>query len=199
MWVKTNAEGWSFTSLEDDPLASHRPAVDEVISSDLLDSESALCEGWWVESGLLEVSTQRCDYFSASYPMSLLDEGLPRPLRMLSETSPLLVKGGVTHDVLTGDELGEEAHFEGEVAEPLKAHLAVFFAQRVIWEAEIRIPSPSGYLAFQVELSSDDLAQLNTLVPHQPVFTLHLHNHGANQWRWLPLQVGFSSDSLGSD
>ena len=169
-WFTLDVNQWIPTHPDDDPLSSHRPHQDQ-------------CDdGWWIESGLIEVSTQVCKYFSMSYTSDSLSLVSPEPLEALFKRT-LFIKGGIIHDALT------YAHSD-EDPNP-KAHVSLVVNQLILWEKEISIPSLSNYLSFQLEIPP----LLSEPIAHS-LFTLHLHNHGANQWRWLPLKIGYKETPL---
>ena len=167
-WFELNVDEWVPTKPVDDPLPSHRPEDDE-------------CDGWWIETGLLEVSTQACKYFSMSYTQDSLMSASPQPLDVLHQKK-LVIKGGLAHDILSIIPFDEN-----NIA---MAHVAFAIHQKILWEKDIIIPSPSNYYSFQFETPSLSSFDLN----EDAVFTIHLHNHGANQWRWLPIKIGFDRD-----
>lgn len=164
-WFDLDVNHWVKTLADEDPLRHHRPTIDQ-------------CEGWWVEAGLLEVSTQACHYFSMSYTKELLGEASPIPIDSLLEQT-LYIQGGVLHDFLTYRPLdGADQH--------ATAHIALLVDQEVYWDQVIPLPSPSNYLPFELVIPP----LFGERADNANIFTIHLHNHGANQWRWLPLKVG---------
>ena len=124
-------------------------------------STAVECEdGWWIEDGLIEVSTQACNYFSVSQPL------------LYDLASSMIIKGGISHDVLTS------------LDQPTQAHIALVMGQFILWETKVAIPSQAQYIPIEVHLEDYDLS-----FSKGDLVTLHLHNHGANQWRWLPLKA----------
>ncbi len=95
-----------------------------------------------------------------------------------SVTQPLPVRGtgrrlrgGLAWDDLVPPE--GEASAEGLAV--------VFVGDREVFRHTQPIPSPAGFVSIDVDLPRG--SRRNTPV------VLHLHNHGVNHWRWLPLRV----------
>jgi hypothetical protein len=65
--------------------------------------------------------------------------------------------------------------------EPAEAHMAVQVGERILLEHQLPIPSGSATFEEIVPVVSD-------LPEGAPVF-LHLHNHGANSWRFEPIRI----------
>ncbi|MFZ9888569.1 MAG: hypothetical protein ACO3JL_13810 [Myxococcota bacterium] len=66
-------------------------------------------------------------------------------------------------------------------AEPAEAHIAFLLDKTVLWEAAI--PIPLGATPYDVEITSPSDFAVGTEV------RLHLHNHGANTWKLLSIDV----------
>jgi hypothetical protein len=175
-WIKLDPTQWKPTPFNQDPLHSHHPSF----YTDLDPNEwTEGCDGgWWIENDLIEVSTAVCDYFSMSYPLDLFNQALIQAIDPSMHITTLIVKGGIIHDALTD-------------IDPAQAHVAILFNQDLLWEIKVPIPSASQYHSFQVEIPAFEMQDGESSLDFP--FTLHLHNHGANQWRWLPLQIGIQA------
>jgi hypothetical protein len=118
-----------------------------------------LCQSWWIEDGLLEVATNDCNYFSVSQVIHV----------DLKPNS--VITAGLIHDALVAFDI------------PAMAHAAILINDVVIWEKNIMIPNAPQYYKIDMTVRSLDLQ-----IRAGDIITLHLHNHGANQWRWLNLK-----------
>lgn len=103
-----------------DPLSAHRP---EVVDCDGLAS-------WYLEAGLLEVDSGRCNYLSLSEPAAV---AAPAGARVTMEVS----------------------HYDLTAAEPGEAHLALLVRNVVLWETTIPVPSDANVLKISVTLPID--------------------------------------------
>ncbi|MCB9665305.1 MAG: hypothetical protein H6732_14435 [Alphaproteobacteria bacterium] len=84
--------------------------------------------------------------------------------------------------VAVGDRLHVFAFHNGLTApEPAEAHAAVLLGGSVLWETTLPIPSPATPLEAQLEAP--------VAAPVGAPVQLHLHNHGANTWTWVTLEV----------
>jgi hypothetical protein len=102
-----DAELWQVLDASQDPFSDHRPP-------------DASCdpEGFFVETGLVEVETGLCGYVSAA-----------QPIRVGVRTTDLL-QVLVYHSSLTSDEDAE-------------GHVALMIDDRLVWEQTVLIPSGS--------------------------------------------------------
>ncbi len=64
-------------------------------------------------------------------------------------------------------------------ADPAAAHAALILDGDIIWETYIEIPTEPAYFDLELRVDRD--------IPAGAPVVLHLHNHGSNQYRWLPL------------
>jgi len=64
-------------------------------------------------------------------------------------------------------------------ASPSEGHIAIVIDGHLLWEERVTIPSPAD--ARDLELVAPKSAAAGSLI------TLHLHNHGANTWRFQGL------------
>lgn len=112
--------------------------------------------GFGEEFGVFEVDTQICNYGVFTQPL------------LADVRAGDRVEFTVTHDDLVADE-------------PAIGHVAVAFADRVVFDAEVEIPHTYGIV------SSEWIA--DTDVPADTRAALHLHNHGFNQWRLVAIVV----------
>lgn len=89
-------------------------------------------------------------------------------------TQPLRV------DVEAGDSVDVEFwHFELTHFEPAAAHVAVALGGDIVWELEVPIPHEA--YSYEARWIADRDYSAGTQV------TIHLHNHGKNNYRFLPL------------
>ncbi len=72
-------------------------------------------------------------------------------------------------------------HLNLIAAEAAEAHVALQLGSELLWEQNIAIPGPEAMYTPVVSLAKDWPAGT-------PVY-LHLHNHGANSWRFLTLAL----------
>jgi len=85
-------------------------------------------------------------------------------------------------DVLAGDVLRVEAWWQTLASEsPAEAHLALAVGGHVLWEETIPIPSPADARSLEWAAEEDLLAGSEVV--------LHLHNHGANTWKFAEFSV----------
>lgn len=160
-----------------DPLADHRP-------------EGATCPGWWFEEGLLEADTDLCDYLTVVQPFTrdvapgaVLSTGLSHddlfpPAEAADTAEPADTGGSDTGSEGTPADTGDAPT---EDAAPHEAHVALWIDEAVVWEVTLRIPGPARF--HQIEVPLDDGAASGSRLG------LHLHNHGANSYRLLPLTL----------
>jgi hypothetical protein len=88
----------------------------------------------------------------------------------------LTVGQPIGHPLNAGDVLTATLVHDALVApEPAEAHVAVGLDGRLLWEATVAIPSSATVRG--LELVVDERT------PAGAELTLHLHNHGANNWR----------------
>ncbi len=104
---------WTAADASDDPFTMHRPAV--VTCPD---------DGWYVDLGLLEVDTGKCNYVSVQQPLV---------------------------EAVTVGEVIEVSAWHGQLLSPdaSSGHMAVALGDLVIWEATVPIPSGSGFFVEQ--------------------------------------------------
>jgi hypothetical protein len=119
-------------------------------------AQVACAAGFGEEYGVFEVDTQSCNYGVFT-----------QPLRTNVRAGDL-VEFTVTHDDLIADE-------------PAVGHIAVAFADRVVFDAEVEIPHAYGIV------TAEWIADVD--VPADTRAVLHLHNHGFNQWRMVAIVV----------
>ena len=110
-------DAWEVVTADADPLADHRP--EEVVCP----SPAEL-----LETGVMEIDTEFCNYFSVSQP--LLED--VRPCERLQAV--------FTHEPLTNDE-------------PAEAHVALLIGGELVWEEALRIPQPSNVLSPEWEVT----------------------------------------------
>jgi hypothetical protein len=88
----------------------------------------------------------------------------------------------VGYRLLAGDELRLVWwHYPLSATLPATAHAALLLDGEVLWQRDVPIPSPADLYDVTVPL-------VRALPPGASV-GLHLHNHGANQWRVQPLLI----------
>lgn len=112
----TEAEAWA-PDASADPFPAHAEG-------------RAPCEGFVVESGILEVDTGLCPYFVVSQPARVA----------LREGDRL--EGGVVWDTLYADE-------------PAQAHLALSVDGEVLWELLVDIPGEPSWEVLDAEVPID--------------------------------------------
>lgn len=76
--------------------------------------------------------------------------------------------GGMSHDDLFAED-------------PASAHAALSLDGEIIWEAAPRIPTPPQFHTLDVTL--------DRAVPEGALLVFHLHNHGINNYRLLPVEI----------
>ena len=94
----------------------------------------------------------------------------------LSVSQPILFEaqaGDILHIAIWHDTL--------TASEPATGHVAIQLGEDVMWEATIEIPSTPG--AYSPKLPLDKAYPKGTPV------VFHLHNHGSNNWRLLPIEL----------
>ncbi len=111
------AEDWAFIAASDDVFSDHRPAQIDCGGT-----------GYFVEDGILEIDTGRCNYFAAS--QSLRHD--------LSPTDTLVLT--IYHDHLFSADGGF-------------GHLALSIADDILWQTEIPIPSESRLFTEYIPVS----------------------------------------------
>ena len=84
--------------------------------------------------------------------------------------------------LLPGDEIRMVVwHYPLTSTLPASAHVALLLDGELLWQRDVPIPNPA------------DLYDTTVTVPREVQagsrLVLHLHNHGANQWRVQPLLV----------
>jgi mono/diheme cytochrome c family protein len=110
---------------------------------------------WYAEDGALEVETGYCNYLSLGQP---------------SVTE--LRTGDKLHLVLWHADLAFE--------EAASAHVAVSIAGKLVWEAQVAIPTGANIYDVLVPVDFD--------APAGSAVEFHLHNHGYNSWTLLKLE-----------
>lgn len=84
--------------------------------------------------------------------------------------------------ILVGDTLHIAMwHNNLTALEPAEAHAAILVGGDVIWEVNIPIPAPPGAYSPNVMMAQ--------AYPAGTSVVFHLHNHGSNNWRLLPLAL----------
>lgn len=95
----------------------------------------------------------------------------------------LSVSQPLVRAITAGQPLRVTAWWQNLIAEDLgQGHLAVSIDGEVVWEEWVDIPGPAD--AREIEVAAPADAEPGALV------TLHLHNHGANTWRFQGLALG---------
>lgn len=95
----------------------------------------------------------------------------------LSVSQPLAVA------ITAGQPLRITAWWQNLIApSPSQGHLALAIDGEVVWEEWVEIPGSAD--ARDVEVAAPEDAEPGALI------TLHLHNHGANTWRFQGLALG---------
>lgn len=88
----------------------------------------------------------------------------------------------VGYRLLAGDELRLVWwHYPLTATLPATAHAALLLDDEVLWQRDVPIPSPADLYDVTVPLPRE--------LPPGAEVGLHLHNHGANQWRVQPLLI----------
>jgi hypothetical protein len=81
-----------------------------------------------------------------------------------------------------GDVLHVAVYHDALVApEPSEGHVAVALGDDVLWEAHFEIPSYPAAYSPKIVLEKD--------YPEGTQVVFHLHNHGSNNWRLLPMEL----------
>ncbi|MCA9688637.1 MAG: hypothetical protein KC636_03460 [Myxococcales bacterium] len=129
--------------------------ADDPLAEHRPDGASCPVSAATVEAGGFEIQTELCSYASFSQP-SLVD-------------------------VRPGDQLVISAfHSELSALEPATAHFAVLLDGAILWEQTVDIPAyPEFAAARPYTVTVDASAEAPVGAP----VVVHLHNHGANQWR----------------
>lgn len=116
-------------------------------------------DGWWIEERAVEADTEFCAWLSVAQPLGVA----PRGRHLL---------GGVSWNELT--------LLEGDPRDDAEGTIAIAVGGEVLFEETRVIPGPSGFLQVDLDLSGFSRADL---------VVLHVHNHGPNTWRFLPLRL----------
>lgn len=88
----------------------------------------------------------------------------------------------VPYRLLAGDQLRLVVwHYPLTATLPASAHVAALLDGDLLWQRDVPIPTPADLYDATVPVPRD-------LPPGAPL-TLHLHNHGANQWRVQPILI----------
>lgn len=72
-------------------------------------------------------------------------------------------------------------HYPLTATLPASAHVALLLDGEVLWQRDVPIPTPADLYDATVTVPRE--------LPAGAPLVLHLHNHGANQWRVQPLLV----------
>lgn len=108
------------TPAASDPLTTHRPET--------LDCNNLT--GWYIEEGVLEANTAKCNYLALSEPAA---------------------NTAYAGEVLTT----ELSYFDLTAPEEAEAHVALLVEADIIWEKTIAIPSAAQRLELSIELARD--------------------------------------------
>ncbi|MCA9538015.1 MAG: hypothetical protein KC620_03970 [Myxococcales bacterium] len=85
-------------------------------------------------------------------------------------------------DLRPGDHVvGSLWHLALYAPEAAEAHVALGVGAQVLWEQHIPIPGPEA--VFDIDAVVAEAVPAGT-----PIF-VHLHNHGANSWRWTNFEA----------
>ena len=71
------------------------------------------------------------------------------------------------------------------VSGPATTHAAIVLDSNVVWETTFELPQPPGFTPIE-EAIEDPIVE-------GALLTLHLHNHGANAYRWEPIMISSGS------
>lgn len=88
----------------------------------------------------------------------------------------------IQHELFAGEVLEGAVLWETLYADqPSQALMGVALGDTVVWQGTAEIPSGQGEQRFILELAHDVEAGV-------PLF-LHVHNHGLNDYRWIPPEL----------
>jgi len=112
--------------------------------------------------------------FGDEFGVFEIDTGLCNYGRFSQSTAAEIFAGERVEFVFTHDDL--------IAPEPAAGHLAVAIDGRLVWETEVAIPKPYGIVTG--EWFAD------AAIPAGTPVSLHLHNHGYNNWRVIGFEAG---------
>jgi len=151
-----NAVAAVSNSLVDMDAWTEQSAAQDTLATHRPASVECPSNSWFNEDGALEVETGYCNYLSLVQP------------------SLAAIKAGDSlHLVLWHANLAFEA--------PATAHVAVTVAGKLVWQADVAIPTDANIHDLRIPMNFD--------APAGSPVEFHLHNHGYNSWTLLQLEV----------
>lgn len=125
------------------------------------DEVSCPPQGALLEAGAYEVQTDACNYLSAT------------------QTTLVEIRAG---DTLVVD----WAHSDLVSPQPAVAHLGIGIGGEVVWQTEISLQPPPNAIAAAAQRTE---VVLEFDAPVGTNMYMHLHNHGANSWRFFTFEL----------